>query len=88
MSPVRSSPAPLSRQAYEAVDELLDAGLLAPGEFIEFPSPHGGSWSEALLAAGLPSAHGDLGPGVVVDVYGLMHDARPGGRVCGPVETR
>ena len=70
------------RQAYEAVDELLDAGLLTPGEFIEFPSPHGGSWSEALLAGGFRPARGPRA-GVVVDVYGLMHDARPGGRAAG-----
>jgi hypothetical protein len=63
-----------TRQAYEAVDELLEAGLLTPGEFIEFPSPHGGSWSKALLAAGFRPASGARA-GVVVDVYGLMHDA-------------
>lgn len=62
------------RQAYEAVDELLDAGLLTPGEFIEFPSPHGGSWSKALLAGGFRPARGPRAE-VVVDVYGLMHDA-------------
>jgi len=61
------------RQAHEAVDELVDAGLLTPGEFIEFPSPHGGSWSEALLARGFRPAPGPRA-GVVVDVYGLMHD--------------
>jgi len=61
------------RQAHEAVEELLDAGLLAPGDFIEFASPHGGSWGEALLERGFhpaPSARA----GTVIDVYGLMHD--------------
>ena len=61
------------RQAHEAVEELLDAGLLAPGEFIEFASPHGGSWGEALLARGFRPAQGARA-GVVIDVYGLMHD--------------
>jgi hypothetical protein len=61
------------RQAHEAVEELLDAGLLAPGEFIEFASPHGGSWGEALLARGFRPATGPSA-GVVIDVYGLMHD--------------
>jgi hypothetical protein len=61
------------RQAHEAVDELLGAGLLPPGEFIEFASPHGGSWSEALLARGFRPAPGSRA-GVVIDVYGLMHD--------------
>ena len=54
------------RQAREAVDEFLGAGLLAPGDFIEFASPHGGSWGEALAARGFrpaPTARA----GVVVD---------------------
>ncbi len=61
------------RQAHEAVEELLGAGLLVPGDFVEFASPHGGSWGEALQASGFRAAtspHAD----VVIDVYGLMHD--------------
>ena len=61
------------RQAHAAVAELLDADLLAPGDFVEFTSPHGGSWGEALAARGFrpaPRAPAD----VVIDVYGLMHD--------------
>ena len=61
------------QQAHEAVDELLGAGLLAPGEFIEFPSPHGSSWCDALVARGFRPAAGPRAA-VVVDVYGLMHD--------------
>ena len=61
------------RQAHEAVADLLGAGLLAPGPFVEFASPHGGSWAEALVARGFRPALGARA-GVVVDVYGLMHD--------------
>ena len=61
------------RQAHQAVEQLLGAGLLAPGEFLEFASPHGGSWGDALLANGFRTASGTRA-GVVVDVYGLMHD--------------
>ena len=60
-------------QAHEAVDDLLAAGLLSPGEFLEFASPHGGSWSEALTTRGFTPAAGRRA-GVVVDVYGLMHE--------------
>jgi len=65
------------RQAHDAVAELVGAGLLTPGDFVEFASPHGGSWSEALLARGFRWARADPGSArasVVVDVYGLMHD--------------
>ncbi|GAB7007647.1 class I SAM-dependent methyltransferase [Nocardioides sp. AN3] len=61
------------RQAHDAVDELVAAGLLAPGEFLEFASPHGGSWAEAMQARGFIAASGGRA-GVVIDVYGLMHD--------------
>ena len=61
------------RQAYDAVGELVRSGLLAPGEFREFASPHGGSWGEALRAAGFRPAQGECAD-VVVDVYGLMHE--------------
>ena len=61
------------RQAHEAVEDLLGAGLLAPGPFVEFASPHGGSWADALLARGFRPAP-SAGAGIVIDVYGLMHD--------------
>jgi hypothetical protein len=60
-------------QAHEAVGELVDSGLLAPGEYVEFPSPHGSSWGDALVARGFRPAAGTRAP-VVIDVYGLMHD--------------
>ncbi len=66
-------PAAAVRQAHDAVDELLGAGVLAPGEFLEFASPHGGSWREALCARGFRPAAGTRAE-VVLDVYGLMHE--------------
>ena len=66
-------PRAAARQACDAVAELAGLGLLPPGEFVEFDSPHGGSWSEALAAAGFTPATGRRA-GVVIDVYGLMHD--------------
>jgi hypothetical protein len=65
------------RQAHDAVAELVGLGLLAPGGFVEFDSPHGGSWGEALAAHGFVPATGGRA-GVVVDVYGLMHDRDQG----------
>jgi hypothetical protein len=62
------------RQAHDAVDELVGSGLLSPGEFIEFASPHGGSWADALSVRGFRAARGRQAD-VVVDVNGLMHDA-------------
>ncbi len=61
------------RQAHAAVDELVDAGLLPVGEFLEFASPHGGSWGEAMQARGFLPAVGRQAS-VVIDIYGLMHD--------------
>ncbi|NYD43082.1 class I SAM-dependent methyltransferase [Nocardioides panaciterrulae] len=60
-------------QAHDAVGELVRSGLLRPAEFIEFASPHGGSWGDALREAGFRPATGTRAE-VVVDVYGLMHD--------------
>jgi hypothetical protein len=72
--PLAIEPRAAVEQAHSAVAELCASGLLVPGSFVEFTSPHGGSWSDALCAAGFHPAPG--GPaGLVVDVYGLMHDA-------------
>ena len=60
-------------QAYAAVADLLAAGLVTPGDYLEFASPHGGSWGDALRGAGFTRTPGQRAP-LVVDVYGLMHD--------------
>ncbi|GAB3254458.1 class I SAM-dependent methyltransferase [Nocardioides dilutus] len=65
------------RQAYDAVAELVALELLVPGGFVEFASPHGGSWGEALAAHGFLPAQGRRA-GLVIDVYGLMHDRDQG----------
>jgi hypothetical protein len=65
------------QQAHDAVAELVGLGLLVPGEFVEFDSPHGGSWGAALAAHGFTPASGPCA-GVVIDVYGLMHDRDQG----------
>lgn len=61
------------RQAYDAVEDLLAAALITPGRFVEFASPHGGSWGDALTDNGFVPAAGPRA-GLVVDVYGLMHE--------------
>jgi C-methyltransferase C-terminal domain/Putative zinc binding domain len=61
------------RQAHSAVEELLRAGLLSEGGFVEFTSPHGGSWAEALCRRGFSPVTGSRAA-VVVDVNGIMHD--------------
>ncbi|GAB2936895.1 class I SAM-dependent methyltransferase [Rhodococcus aerolatus] len=74
-------PQALRDQAVEAVGRLVAAGVLRPGDdVLEFGSPHGGSWEVPLTGAGLRwRGAGPDGPdepaAVVVDVFGLMHDA-------------
>ncbi len=67
-------PVAMTRHGAQAVRDLVAAGLLRAGEsFASFASPHGSSWDEHLLRAGLhraPTGAAD----VVVDVFGLMHD--------------
>lgn len=71
-------PAALVDQARQAVAGVAAAGLLpASGRALEHGSPHGGSWLGLLAERGIGSAgsahqgHAD----VVVDSFGLMHDA-------------
>jgi hypothetical protein len=68
-------PAALVAHARESVQWALDQELLVPGTSVrEFGSPHGGSWSQWLAEAGLRVV-GEGPADVVVDVFGLMHDA-------------
>lgn len=68
-------PVEMVEQGRRAVNDLMAAGWAMPGEtFVSFDSPHGNGWDEHLLAAGLvpaPDGSADL----VVDIFGLMHDA-------------
>jgi hypothetical protein len=67
-------PAALAAQARDAVHRV--SGLLRPGMTVaEYGSPHGGSWLPILAEAGLTP----VGPGaraeVIVDCFGMMHEA-------------
>ncbi|RYV50760.1 transferase [Pengzhenrongella frigida] len=68
-------PEALVRQGLDAVGHLADAGIARPGgRVLEFASPHGGSWLGPLAERGLHPVGG--GPAdLVVDSFGMMHDA-------------
>jgi hypothetical protein len=68
-------PAALTEQAAAAVEQVDRAGLLPTrGMVAEYGSPHGGSWLGLLAARGLTPS-GDAQVDVVLDCFGLMHDA-------------
>jgi hypothetical protein len=68
-------PEALTRQAADAVAQLVSARVLpAGGTVAEFPSPHGGSWLPLLAERGLVPADAAQPADVVVDCsFGLMH---------------
>lgn len=67
-------PIAVVEQARQAVDQAFSAGYLVPGtRVVEYPSPHGGSWTDHLTGHGLVKVA--EGPAeVVVDNFGIMHD--------------
>lgn len=68
-------PLALVEQARDAVALVAGAGLLPDaGTVLEHGSPHGGSWLGLLGDRGLTPAEGRPAD-VVVDCFGLMHDA-------------
>uniref|UniRef100_UPI002456283F class I SAM-dependent methyltransferase n=1 Tax=Nocardia farcinica TaxID=37329 RepID=UPI002456283F len=76
-------PLALREQAAEAVARVAAAGLLRGSTVREFGSPHGGSWSDLLVARGFGVLGCDGGAGggvagvpadVVLDCFGLMHE--------------
>jgi len=74
--PRGTEPQALVAQAAEAVERLAAAGWLSGRSRVaEFGSPHGGSWLSLLEVRGLaPVADG--GPAdLVIDSFGMMHDA-------------
>jgi C-methyltransferase C-terminal domain/Putative zinc binding domain len=74
--PRGNEPAALVTQAQDAVNRLAGAGWLpAGGRVVEFPSPHGGSWLDLLAAKGVTSAGNDEPADLVVDSFGMMHEA-------------
>ncbi|MDF2805131.1 MAG: uncharacterized protein K0S43_77 [Cellulosimicrobium sp.] len=68
-------PAALVAQAESAVDQAEAAGFVRRGtRVLEYPSPHGGSWVEQLARRDMVEV--DEGPAeLIVDVFGMMHDA-------------
>lgn len=73
-------PAALLEQAADAVSRTATAGLLAAGRTVaEYGSPHGGSWLGLLADRGLRVAAAGETADIVVDCFGLMHEADQAG---------
>ncbi|PJJ56852.1 putative zinc binding protein [Mumia flava] len=72
--PLGVEPRALVEQAEKCVADLTEAGFVVEGtRFVDYPSPHGGSWTPQLTLRGaekVASGPADL----VVDVHGMMHD--------------
>jgi hypothetical protein len=69
-------PLALVRQAEQAVAGVAAAGLLPDGgTVVEYGSPHGGSWLGLLADRGVAERDDGTPVDVVVDCFGLMHDA-------------
>lgn len=67
-------PKAVLRQAEISVEQAAEAGYLNKGDQVfEYPSPHGGSWTEQLAEKGLVPVDEGVAQ-VVVDNFGIMHD--------------
>jgi hypothetical protein len=74
--PRGAEPAALVAQAADAVRRVAAAGLLpALATVAEYGSPHGGSWLGLLADQGLTPVAGAAPADVIVDCFGMMHDA-------------
>jgi hypothetical protein len=74
--PRGAEPAALVDQAEDAVRRVARAGWLpAGGRTAEYGSPHGGSWVGLLAARGLAGVDDGEQADVVLDCFGLMHNA-------------
>lgn len=74
--PAGVEPRALIEQAADAVRTMGAAGLVRPGAtVVEFGSPHGGSWLPLLRAAGMRQALDGEPADLVVDCFGMMHEA-------------
>lgn len=68
-------PAALVAQAEAAVAQAVEAGFVRPGtRVLEYPSPHGGSWVNQLAAHEMHEV-ADGEAELLVDIFGMMHDA-------------
>lgn len=84
--PRGQEPAALIEQAADAVSRVASAGLLPVGGTVaEYGSPHGGSWLGPLTALGLRVAGSGECADVVVDCFGLMHEADQAAALAGRV---
>jgi hypothetical protein len=72
--PLGVEPRALVEQAEKCVADLAEAGFVVEGtRFVDYPSPHGGSWTPQLTLRGAVKV--ERGPAdLVVDVHGMMHD--------------
>jgi hypothetical protein len=69
-------PAALIAQAADAIERVAGSGFLPVGARVcECRSPHGGSWMELLEVRGLVPSRGCGPVDVVIDCFGLMHEA-------------
>jgi hypothetical protein len=74
--PLGQEPAALVLQAAEAVSRVAEGGWLPEGARVaECASPHGGSWLGLLSDRGLEPVTSCQTADVVVDCFGLMHEA-------------
>ena len=82
--PRATEPAALVAQAADAVNQVGAAGLLPAGARVaEYGSPHGGSWLELLRRKGLITVGVGEPAEVIVDCFGLMHEADQAGALAG-----
>ncbi len=71
-----AEPQALVDQAADAVEHLATSGWLSGRSRVaEFASPHGGSWLTLLEARGLTPVSGEEPADLVIDSFGMMHDA-------------
>jgi C-methyltransferase C-terminal domain/Putative zinc binding domain len=71
-----AEPEALVAQAVDAVEHLAATGWLSERSSVgEFASPHGGSWLKLLEARGLAPVSGGRPADLVIDSFGMMHDA-------------
>ncbi|WP_292975971.1 transferase [Mycobacterium sp.] len=68
-------PEALRDQAAQAVKRVAEAGLLRGATVREFGSPHGGTWLPLLAQRGFAEVSGSNIADVVLDSFGIMHDA-------------
>ena len=75
--PRGAEPAALVEQAGDAVNRVAADGWLRSGMgVVEYGSPHGGSWVPLLEERGLSVVPDGRRADVVLDCFGLMHEAR------------